>query len=214
MSKKITSVIFDMGGVLLQTINPKPRESLAARFGVTRSELEAFVFMSETSLQSELGDLSNKLHWETVLRHFNQPVEDYLKTYDEFFSGDGIDQELLTFAVSLKPDYRLGLLSNAWVNVRKLLNQHFDFLDLFDVSIFSCEVGTRKPEPTIYKLMLKKLGESAENAIFIDDMQINVEGAKNEGLHAIHYKNTPSIITEVREMLENRGDTPGKLSHS
>ena len=201
MSKKFSAVIFDLGGVFLKTINSQPREALAASFGVTRSELEAFIFMSETSIQSELGELTDKLHWETVLRHFNQPVGDYLKTYKVFFSGDAIDQDLLAFTASLKPNYRLGLLSNAWVSARKLLNQLFNFLDIFDESIFSCEVGKRKPDPTIFKIILGKMGISAENVIFIDDMQINVEGAKSAGLHAIQYKDTLSVISAVKSIL-------------
>ena len=201
MRKEINAVIFDMGGVLLKTANPAPREVLAKRFGVTRAELEAFIFMSETSLRSEVGELSDKEHWEFALRHFNQPVDDYLAVYDEYFSGDAIDQELLDFAVSLKSDYQLGLLSNAWVNARTQLNKHFDFIDAFDVSVFSSEVGMRKPDIAIFKLMLEKMGVKAENAVFIDDMLPNIEGAKSAGLHAIRYTDTQKTIAAVKMML-------------
>ncbi len=201
MSKKIYAVIFDMGGVLLRTTNSVPREAIAERFGVTRAELEAFIFMSETSLRSEVGELSDKEHWETVLRYFNQPVDDYPRVYDEFFSGDAVDQELLGFAVSLKKDYQLGLLSNAWVNARLLLGKHFDFIDVFDVSVFSYEVGMRKPEPAIFKVMLEKMDVNAENAVFIDDMPTNVEGAKSAGLHAIRFKDTQTTIAAVKAIL-------------
>ena len=201
MSEKINAVIFDMGGVLLRTINSQPRETIAERFGVTRAELEAFIFMSETSLRSEVGELSDKEHWETVLRHFNQPVDDCPKVYDEYFSGDAIDKELMEFAVSLKPDYQLGLLSNAWVNARLLLNERYDFIDVFDVSVFSSEVGMRKPDPAIFKVMLEKMGVGAENVVFIDDTPVNVEGAKSAGLHAIRYTDTPAAIASVKTML-------------
>jgi FMN phosphatase YigB (HAD superfamily) len=185
MSKKIHAVIFDMGGVLLKTTNSQPREAIAERFGVTRAELEAFIFMSETSLRSEVGELSDKEHWENVLHHFNQPVGDYLKIYDEYFSGDAIDDELLAFAVSLKPDYRLGLLSNAWVNARPLLSKHFDFIDVFDVSVFSSEVGIRKPDLAIFNLMIEKMSVKAKSA----------------GLNVIRYMDTPTAIAAVRAML-------------
>ncbi len=201
MRKDINTVIFDMGGVLLKTENPAPREALAARFGVTRMELEAFIFMSETSLRSEVGDLSDKDHWETALRHFKQPVNDYMAVYDEYFSGDAIDQELLGFVVSLKPAYQVGLLSNAWMNARMLLDMHFNFIDVFDVSVFSSEVGIRKPDQAIFKLMLEKIGVKAENAVFIDDMPLNVEGAISAGLHAIRYTDTPQIINALKIML-------------
>jgi epoxide hydrolase-like predicted phosphatase len=201
MNKKIDAVIFDLGGVLLKTTNPQPREAIAERFGVTRPELEAFIFMSETSLRSEVGELSDKEHWENVLRHFNQPVGDYLKIYDEYFSGDAVDDELLAFAVSLKPDYRLGLLSNAWVNARPLLSKHFDFIDAFDVSVFSSEVGIRKPDLAIFNLMIEKMSVKAENTIFIDDMPSNVKGAKSAGLNVIRYTDTLTAIAAVRTML-------------
>ena len=201
MSEKINAVIFDMGGVLLRTINSQPREAIAERFGVTRAELETFIFMSETSLRSEMGELTDKAHWETVLRHFNQPMGDYLKVYDEYFSGDAIDEELLAFAVSLKPDYQLGLLSNAWVNARPLLSRHFDFINVFDVCVFSCEVGMRKPDPAIFKMMLEKMGVEAKNTIFIDDIPSNVEGAKSVGLHAIRFTDSPTAIASVKTML-------------
>ena len=201
MNKNINTVIFDIGGVLLRTINSKPREAIAERFGVTRAELETFIFMSKTSLLSEVGELSDKEHWETVLRHFNQPVGDHLKVHDEYFSGDAIDQELLAFAVSLKPDCQLGLLSNAWVNARPLLKRHYDFIDVFDVSVFSCEVGMRKPDPAIFKVMLEKMCAGAENVVFIDDIQANVEGAKSVGLHAIRYTDTQTVIASVKTML-------------
>jgi len=201
MRKDINTVIFDMGGVLLKTENPAPREALAARFGVTRIELEAFIFMSETSLRSEVGDLSDKDHWETALRHFKQPVNDYMTVYDEYFSGDAIDQELLGFVVSLKSDYQVGLLSNAWMNARMLLDMHFNFIDVFDVSVFSSEVGIRKPDQAIFKLMLEKMGVKAENAVFIDDMPLNIEGAISASLHAIRYTDTPQIINALKIML-------------
>ena len=201
MGKVIDAVIFDMGGVLLRTENPAPREALAASFGVTRMELEAFIFMSETSLRSEVGELSDKDHWEMALRHFNQPVNGYLAVYDEFFSGDTIDQKLLGFVVSLKQDYQVGLLSNAWMNARTLLDEHFDFINAFDVSVFSSEVGMRKPDQAIFKLILEKMGVKAENAVFIDDMPLNVEGAISAGLHAIRYTDTPQILTALKTML-------------
>jgi beta-phosphoglucomutase-like phosphatase (HAD superfamily) len=70
----IKAVIFDMGGVILRTVDPTKREAMAKRLGVTRSELEAVVFQSETSVQSELGQLSEAGHWKAVLAYFNQPL--------------------------------------------------------------------------------------------------------------------------------------------
>jgi len=199
----IKAVIFDMGGVLLRTADVTARETIAARYGVTRSELETYIFSSESSIQSEKGALSDVEHWQNVMCHFGQPIGDYLALYDEYFSGDFIDQRLLDFAASLKPRYTLGLLSNAWDNARTLLSQRFDFLDRFDVSIFSYEVKARKPDPAIYHAMLERVGAAPGEALFIDDVQENVAGAKAVGMHALRFTGTDAVISAISAALDS-----------
>jgi glucose-1-phosphatase len=200
---KIKAVIFDMGGVLLKTADATAREAIAQRFGVSRRELEAFVFSSESSLQSEEGKLSDVEHWHNVMRHFGQPVGDYIQLYNAYFAGDYIDQRLLDFAASLKPTYTLALLSNAWENARTLLSQRFDFLDTFDISIFSYEVKARKPDAHIYRVMLERLQAAPHETIFIDDVQENVQGAQALGMHALHFTDTDSVITALNGFLQH-----------
>lgn len=200
--KKIKAVIFDMGGVLLRTANTSARDTIAERFGVTRQELEAVVFSGESSIRSEQGKLSDVEHWQTVMRHFGQPVVDHISLYNEYFSGDFIDQRLLCFAASLKPQYKLGLLSNAWENARPLLSERFDFLDIFDHSIFSYEVKSRKPDPVIYHAILEMMDVQPQEAIFIDDLQENVEGAKAAGMYALRFKDTDQVIQALTQRLQ------------
>jgi glucose-1-phosphatase len=202
MSNHINAIVFDMGGVLLKTIDPKPREAMALRFGTTRKELESTIFSSRSSHLSESGEISDQDHWETVLQIFNQPAGDYLKIYDEYFSGDAIDEDLLNFAVSLKEDFCVGLLSNAWMNARILLEERFHFIDKFDVSLFSYEAGSRKPDPNIYLKMVQMMGVKPENTLFIDDLPENVQGAISAGLQSIQYKNTPDLIENIEKITE------------
>jgi len=202
MGDHLEAIIFDMGGVFLKTINSHPRELMALRFGTTRKELESFTFSSDTSIRSEIGEITDQEHWQTVLRKFNQPVENYLLIYDEFFSGDAIDKKLLDFAVSLKSKYRIGLLSNAWMNARQLLEDRFHFIDKFDVSLFSYEARFRKPDPKIFHLMTKKMGVKPDNTLFIDDSSVNVVGAISAGLQSIQYENTQSLIKVIGKITE------------
>jgi epoxide hydrolase-like predicted phosphatase len=197
----IKTVIFDMGGVILRTIDPAPRERMAERFGCSRAELEDFVFSSPISLQSEIGQLDDMEHWRVVLENFHQTDITPLEAYYEFFSGDDIDQELLNFARSLKKERKIGLLSNAWVNARQRLGRLYEFIDVFDVAVFSSEVGVRKPEKAIFDLMLEKLDVEPQEAIFVDDFLINVRGAEEAGLHSILFMNKIDTIREVNTLL-------------
>ncbi len=200
----IKAVIFDMGGVILRTIDYAPREGMAQRFGCSRAELEKFVFLSATSVLSEVGKLSDIDHWRAVLEYFNQSEFNAEEAYDEFFSGDAINQELLEYARSLKPKRRIGLLSNAWENTRKRLEGQYGFINDFDISIFSAEVGKRKPDEDIFILALEKLNVKPKEAIFIDDFVSNVRGAQNAGLHAILFESNEQVIAEVNRLI-NQG---------
>lgn len=188
----------------MRSVDSAPRDAIARRFGTTREELEKFVFQGPTSVRSEIGEISDIFHWQTVLKHFGHSKEDPGKIYAEFFSGDEIDQQLLEFAKSLKPKLKIGLLSNAWVDSRKRLGALFQFIDVFDISVFSAEVKVRKPEPEIFRIMLQKLNANAEECIFIDDFPENIEGARKLGIKTILFKDTQETIHEINSMLERR----------
>lgn len=201
MKDNFKAVIFDMGGVLLRSVDTAPREAIARRFGTTREELEKYVFRGPTSVQSEVGLVSDIVHWETVLKHFGQCEENPIQIYAEFFSGDSIDQELLEFVKSLKLDYKIGLLSNAWVDSRHKLDSLFHFIEIFDVAIFSAEEKVRKPEPEIFQLMLDRLEAKPGECIFVDDFIENIEGAKKLGINAVYFKNTQDTIRDINILL-------------
>jgi epoxide hydrolase-like predicted phosphatase len=203
MEKQIKAVIFDMGGVILRTVDLGRREAMAKRLGTTRTELEKALFLSPTSLQSELGELSDVEHWQTILTLYHQPVENYPQMYAEFFSGDEIDLDLIAYIRSLKKDYKVGLLSNAWMNARQNIKELHDFMDIFDVSIFSAEVGLRKPDARIFQLMLDKLQVEAGEAVFVDDFPQNIAGAQGVGLHTVLFRDSESAVRDVNNILES-----------
>lgn len=197
----IKAVIFDMGGVILRTVDPGKREAMAARLGINRRELEKVLFQSPTSIQSEIGALSVEEHWNSVLAQFQVPPDSYMQLSTEFFAGDEIDQELLVYIQLLKEKYKVGLLSNAWMGTRETLGRRFDFPDMFDISVFSAEVGIRKPDARIYQLILEKLQAAPQEAIFVDDLPENVAGAVALGIRAVQFKDRQQAIQDINQLL-------------
>ena len=49
--------------------------------------------------------------------------------------------------------------------------------DLFEVVVDSANVGMRKPDPEIYELTLERLGLDAPECVFVDDIEVNCDGA-------------------------------------
>lgn len=99
-------------------------------------------------------------------------------------------------AQAIAQAYKSALLTNGvkeWRHLRELCAPH-----LFDVIVDSCEVGLRKPEPAIYGLVCERLGVRPEEAVFIDDIPLNVEGAEAVGMQGIVFVSTEQAIDALR----------------
>jgi putative hydrolase of the HAD superfamily len=73
--------------------------------------------------------------------------------------------------------------------------------EVFDVVVDSAFVGTRKPEPEIYAITLERLGLPAEACVFLDDLEVNVEAAREAGMHGIVYRGNARALVELSSLL-------------
>lgn len=201
----IKAVIFDMGGVLLRTTDLTPREQLAERAGISRHDLEMLVFASQTALLAETGAIREEDHWNFVFESLKIPPEEQVEFQRKFWSKDRADYNLLDFINGLRENYRTGLLSNAWDGIRPAMQAHFPhFLEVFDVVVFSAEVGMRKPDPRYYQWILDQLGVAAPEAIFVDDWQPNVDAARELEIKAVRFTNPEQCRRDVLALLDHR----------
>lgn len=197
----IKAVVFDMGGVFVQTKDKNPRTQLAKRFGLSYDELSQLVFQSNTAQLATVGAVDESAHWDFIAKHFDLNDAEILKFWEDFWGGDQLDQELLAYTKSIKADYALGLLSNAWNGARDLLIRRFGFLDIFDVSVFSAEVKMAKPDHKFYHWMLDALQVNAGETIFVDDFIENIQAALALGFKTVHFTQTSQAIEEIKAIL-------------
>lgn len=197
----IKAVIWDMGGVIMRTTDFTPREELATGLGMTRHELEKIFFSSESGTRAQLGEIEFPQHLENVRLALRLPAGEMKTFWDRFWSGDELDTQLVEYIRQLKLNYRTGLLSNAFSNLRGWIASQVKFADAFDDIVISAEEGVMKPDPRIYRRSLENLGVAAGNAIFIDDFEHNVEGARAVGMHAIHFQNPDQVHADIKKYL-------------
>ncbi len=67
------------------------------------------------------------------------------------------------------------------------LEREKSFFRRFRDIVVSGEVKLLKPDPAIYYLALDRFGLRPDQALFVDDRLINVEGARAVGMHAHHF---------------------------
>jgi putative hydrolase of the HAD superfamily len=68
---------------------------------------------------------------------------------------------------------------------------------LFELIVDSAFEGTRKPEPEIYELCLRRIGLPAAACVFVDDLELNVEGARACGMHGVVFRDTAQVVGEI-----------------
>jgi len=202
----LRAVLWDMGGVLLRNMVPEPRIRLAELYGMSESQLEELVFENPVSKKATIGEAGIEELWEYVreaLQFDPQKLAEFVVT---FWSSDRVDEELVDFIQSLRPNYKIGLLSNSFIDARQSLSKRFPgLLNIFDEIVFSSEVKMAKPDPRIYCLILDKLGLVPESTIFVDDFRENVEAAHAIGIHAIQFRNSRQARQAVLEALSSAG---------
>jgi len=196
----ITTVIFDLGGVLLRTEDREPRTKLAQRLGMTYEQLESRVYGSREAMR---GEISAEIHKGSILKVLGLP-EDGMKDFgDEFWGGDRMDRKLVEFIRGLRGEYLTALLSNAWDDLRPLLVNYWKIADAFDQIFISAEMGLAKPDPRIYQAVAEELHKDPSEILFVDDFIENVEAARAEGWHAIHFRSREGALAELAEYLDN-----------
>lgn len=196
----IRAVFFDLGGVLLRTEFQAPRQQLAERLGMEYDDLVKIVFDSDSGIRATIGEISSEQHWDSVMKRLKRPASELPAIRDEFFAGDILDRTLLDYLRALRGKYKTGLISNAWGDLRDfIVREKFD--DAFDKMIISAEVGAAKPEPKIFQIALEQLGVRPNEAVFVDDFLINIEGCEKVGIKGIHFKDFESTLRQLKKLL-------------
>jgi len=196
----IRAFIFDVGGVLVRTEDPAPRQQLAATLGLHLHELYRLVFNSDTWNLAQLGRITNDEHWQAVGRCLGLTLPDQVDAFrTAFFAGDRLDRELLALILQLRPRYKIALLSNAPDSLRRWIADEWNIpTDTFDEIIVSAETGVMKPDPEIYCIALARLDVTPDEAIFVDDAKENLEAARALGITAIHFTSPQALVTELK----------------
>jgi len=196
----IRAVFFDLGGVIVRTEFQAPRQRLAERLGMEYDDLVKIVFDSDSGYKATMGEISSDEHWASVIQRLKRPASELSAIRAEFFAGDIVDRALLDYLRSLRGKYKTGLISNAWGDLRDfIVKEKFD--DAFDRMIISAEVGAAKPEAKIFQIALEQFGVRPNEAVFVDDFLINIEGCEKVGLKGIHFKDPESALQQLKKLL-------------
>ena len=204
--RAFAAVLFDIGGVLYLpdgSLNLKWER----RLGLPEGQLGELLFGNPVAERATVGKATDEEMWEHFGRRFRLTPADLAALKYDLWEGGTWDRALLDFARSLRPRYKTGTISDAVPGTRENVAQYVNG-DVFDLRVFSAEEGVRKPDPEIYVRALSRLGVAPAEAIFVDDLLKNVEGARQVGMHALHFVDSAGVRQEIERLLGLAGEMP------
>ena len=193
-------VLFDLGGVLVELVGMPTLRRWARE---TNDEaLWARWLTSPWVRRFECGRCSPEAFAEGMVEEWELPVgpEEYLEVFR------GWPRCLLPGARDLieqvsAAGWRTGCLSNSNELHWPLKRDGMELGRLLDTHFVSHEIGHVKPDREIYQTVIAQLGVRADEILFVDDNQINVDGARAVGMEAFRTRG----VQEARQVLEDRG---------
>jgi putative hydrolase of the HAD superfamily len=202
MSRPVTTVVFDYGGVLSLPLDPESLRTLAAWCGLPADRME--VEIRRERLAYDAADIALETYWSRILGLAGRAADAGLLerlNREDLRAWSRINDRVLGWSRALRAEgFRTAILSNMPQPLLDLMNEDpsFAWLREFEVRVFSCEVRMVKPGPGIFRVLLDRLREPAGSCVFLDDVEHNVAGALDVGLRALHFRSADEASAALR----------------
>lgn len=207
LMSSIRNIIFDLGNVIINldfgATEQAFKDLVGEDYGRSRQiNLENKIFeryevgaMTEAEFIAEMQAATNvAISGQAIINAWNAMLLD-------------IPAARLEMLLELRKSYKVFLLSNTNTSH---LNFVYDYLAkahqvsdfderYFDRAFYSHLMELRKPNTAIYSRLLAEAGIKAEESIFIDDLEENIQGAAAVGINTIHHPQGNEIITVLQE---------------
>lgn len=185
----IRAAVFDIGGVLEIVDDDNWQDQWMARWETAPGAIRSSPYLGPTE-----ADFRARI--APVVTDIDAAIADFWDAY----CGE-LDVPLRDFAASLKPGLIVAALSNSGDGARREEQRRYGFEQLFDLMVYSHEVGVEKPDAAIYELTQQRLGVQPHEIVFLDDRELAVEGARAAGWHAVLHVSTPESIAAIRALI-------------
>jgi putative hydrolase of the HAD superfamily len=185
----IRAVVLDYGEVLCRRA---PLENFAPMAQILQVTPERLVerYM-QNRLDYDRGDVTASEYWTGFGRESGVSITpaqvEELDRLDCSLWWD-LDPQIVDWVRRLRADgIKAGVISNMFIGLARQIRESAPWVRQFDDYTFSAELRITKPDPRIYRYSLEHLGVDAAQALFLDDRQNNVDGARAIGMEGLLY---------------------------
>jgi putative hydrolase of the HAD superfamily len=195
----IRAVIFDYGMVLTGAPDADAHAAMVRITGLTVERFES-LYWNDRHAYDE-GKLSGITFWQKLLRDAQmQPDQAKVEELNSLDARMWTTQNpaMVAWQKRLKQHGVLtAILSNMGDSVLANIQREFDWINGFDVLVWSYQLHMAKPDPKIYLHTLQRLGTRPEETLFIDDKRVNVDAAIALGMKAIEFSTVEKLEKDL-----------------
>ena len=201
MTTNIQAIIFDFGNVLVEW---NPRHVYRRYFPNDDEGMERFLhevsFMDWNAQQDKgrtfadgVAELSEQFpHHAELIQAYHDNWQDSI--------GEAYHGTIELLKRLKTAGYPIYGLSNWSAETFPYARDKYDFFNMLDDMVISGEVGSIKPEPEIFEILLGKIGKPANQCLFIDDAPANIEQARRMGFAAIRFESAEQLERELKHL--------------
>jgi putative hydrolase of the HAD superfamily len=179
--------------------NAEAHAKLVELTGLTAERFEKLYWSGRPAYDQ--GVVGGTDYWQKFFREaglpFDSAVIEKLNYWDARLWGDK-NEPMVAWHEKLKQHgLRTGILSNMGDVICDYILDKHEWIQHFDVLIWSYKVNLVKPSPEIYRATLERLGTKPEETLFIDDKMPNIDAARAQGIQAILFKSVPQLRSDL-----------------
>ncbi|MEO5601417.1 MAG: HAD family phosphatase [Cyclobacteriaceae bacterium] len=200
MSEKINTIVFDLGGVLIDW-NPR---YLYRKIFKTEEEVSWFlgnICTSEWNDQQDAGRSFEEATKELIQKYpeFEEAISAWYGRWQETIEGSIQGTVDILTAIKNSKKYRLYALTNWSAETFPWALDNFHFLHWFEGIVVSGTEKSRKPLPEFFHILFDRYTIKPSEALFIDDNHHNIKGARALGMDTITFENPEQLLRELRQ---------------
>ena len=201
MKDKIDTIIFDLGGVL---VDWNPEYVYRTVFNNDEEKVQWFLNKVCTSEWNAAQDAGRTIAEAVQLKieefpQYEEWIRLYYSEWSNMFSGAIDDNVTLFKSIKASGNYKVYALTNWSAETWPVALELFPFYKDFDGIVVSGQEKTRKPFPKIYNIILNRYKINPIKTIFIDDNKENIITANELKFNGIHYKNNLQLIKDYAQ---------------
>lgn len=194
----ITTILFDLGGVLFTNGTKIFVHQLSTAYGIPEEKVKD-VLDGNIGSQYREAKITRDEFWRQVKESLNIKEETSVLE-KQWIDGYELISGTKQIIEELSKKYKIYYLSDNVKERVNALDKKFDFKKLFLGGIFSHEVGVRKPDLKIYEYALSKSGSQPNETVFIDDKQKMLDPATKIGMRTILFTSPEELKVKLVEL--------------